>query len=491
MKLEWQKLSIRAGRSGSKLPVSLFLSAESFMSANQFSGRIPPHNLDAERAVLGALLLSGERIPDALEIVGADDFFDPRHEVLFGCLASMSEAGIPIEPVSVIQALAAKDEKGIVGGAGYVGELLAAVTSSAHITHHAGIVTHCSTLRRLIAKATEIIQSAQGTAVDEDAVKLLLDKSEQGIFEVSAGRDKSDATSVDDAISEAFKALEARSGSDGLPGLTTGFYDLDRLLAGLNGGDLVILAARPSMGKTAFALNLIENAVMSKPAWLGGESPTALMFSLEMGSVQLVNRLLCSRAQVDAHKLRTGDIDHDDRLDLNNAADDYRGAKLFIDDNESLTIMGLRSRARRIRSLHGLHLIVVDYLQLLKAPNAENRLQEISTISRSLKALARELDVPVIALAQLSRQVEQRDPPRPQLSDLRESGSIEQDADVVMMLYRAEYYSKYRTDESIGKAEIIIAKHRNGPTGDVKLGFRPEFMRFTNLTYTEVETIPT
>ena len=201
--------------------------------------------------------------------------------------------------------------------------------------------------------------------------------------------------------------------------------------------------------------------------------------------------MLCSRAQVDAHKLRNGTLTHDDRLDLTSAADDYSSTRLFIDDNESLTIMGLRSRARRIKALHGLHLIVVDYLQLLKAPHAENRLQEISQISRSLKALARELDVPVVALAQLSRQVEQRDPPRPQLSDLRESGSIEQDADVVMMLYRAEYYSKYRTDENLGKAEVIVAKHRNGPTGDVTLSFRPEFMRFQNLTFQEVETIPT
>ena len=460
------------------------------MSQNPASGRIPPHDLDAERAVLGALMLAGDRIPDALEVVGAEDFFDPRHRIVFATLEAMSEAGIPIEPVSINQALVARDEKGIVGGGEFIVDLCAEVTSSAHLLHHAGIVSRTSTLRRLIASATEIIGSAQATAVDEVAIKELLDKSEQSIFEVSEARGAGEAMSVDDAIAEAFQRMDARTG-EGLPGLTTGFYDLDGLLAGLNGGDLIILAARPSMGKTALALNLVENAVMSRPSWLGGEAPTALLFSLEMGAVQLVNRMLCSRAQVDAHKLRNGTLSHDDRLDLTAAADDFSGAKFFIDDNESLTIMGLRSRARRIKKLHGLHLIVVDYLQLLKAPHAENRLQEISQISRSLKALARELDVPVIALAQLSRQVEQRDPPRPQLSDLRESGSIEQDADVVMMLYRAEYYSKYRTDENIGKAEIIIAKHRNGPTGDVRLAFRPEFMRFQNLTYQEVETIPT
>lgn len=460
------------------------------MSSDFTSGRVPPHDLAAERAVLGALILSGDRIPDALEVVGHQDFFDPRHALLFGVLEAMSESGIPIEPVSINQALLARDEKGIVGGSAFIVELCTEVTSSAHMMHHAGIVARTATVRRLITSATEIIGRAHGTNVEDAAIKDLLDKSEQAIFEVSEGRQAGEAKSVDQAIAEAFRRMDARSG-EGLPGLTTGFYDLDHLLSGLNGGDLIILAARPSMGKTAFALNLVENAIMSSPAWLAGQSPTALLFSLEMGAVQLVNRMLCSRAQVDAHKLRNGTLSHDDRLDLTAAADDYSGAKFFIDDNESLTIMGLRSRARRIKKLHGLHLVVVDYLQLLKAPHAENRLQEISEISRSLKALARELDVPVVALAQLSRQVEQRDPPRPQMSDLRESGSIEQDADVIMMLYRAEYYSKYRTDENIGQAEVIIAKHRNGPTGDVKLAFRPEFMRFQNLTYQEVETIPT
>jgi len=460
------------------------------MSQDLASGRVPPHDLDAERAVLGALMLAGERIPDALEIVGAEDFFDPRHKLVFEALEAMSEAGIPIEPVSINQALTARDERGIVGGGGFLIELCSEVTSSAHLLHHASLVARSATLRRLIKSATEMIRSAQDTPIEEVAIKELLDRSEQSVFEVTEGRGAGEARSVDDAIAEAFQRMDAHTG-DGLPGLTTGFYDLDRLLAGLNGGDLVIVAARPSMGKTAFALNLVENAIMSRPAWLGGVAPTALLFSLEMGAVQLVNRMLCSRAQVDAHKLRLGTLSHEDRQDLTGAADDFSGAKFFIDDNESLTIMGLRSRARRIKKMHGLHLVVVDYLQLLKAPHAENRLQEISQISRSLKALARELNVPVIALAQLSRQVEQRDPPRPQLSDLRESGSIEQDADVVMMLYRADYYSKYRTDENDGKAEVIIAKHRNGPTGDVPLAFRREIMRFQNLTYQEVETIPT
>jgi len=461
------------------------------MSNDPYSGRTPPHDLDAERAALGALMLAGDRIPDALEVIGPEDFFDPRHRLLFAVLESMSEASIPIEPVSINQALAAKDEKGLVGGTDYLIELMDGVTSSAHLLHHARIVARCATLRRLIETAGGIIAQAQDTPIEEEKIKEVLDKSEQDIFGVSEERGAGEATSLGDAIHEAFARMDTRTGEDGLPGLTTGFYDLDRLLAGLNAGDLIILAARPAMGKTAFALNLMEAAITSQPNWLAGGTPTGLIFSLEMGAVQLVNRMLCSRAQVDAHKLRLGTLTHDDRLDLTSAADEFSPTRLFIDDNESLTIMGLRSRARRIKALHGLHLIVVDYLQLLRAPHAENRLQEISQISRSLKALARELDVPVVALAQLSRQVEQRDPPRPQLSDLRESGSIEQDADVVMMLYRAEYYSKFRTDENIGKAEVIVAKHRNGATGDVPLGFRPEFMRFQNLTYQEVETIPT
>ena len=250
----------------------------------------------------------------------------------------------------------------------------------------------------------------------------------------------------------------------------------------------MILAARPSMGKTAFALNLVENAAMSQPEWLD-RTPSVLLFSLEMGRQQLVSRMLCTRARVDAHRLRSGRVPAEDRAELAAAADELSRARIFIDDTSGLSMMSMRSRARRIQAKHGLDLLVVDYLQLLTFPRSESRQQEISNISRSLKGLARELEIPVVALAQLSRQVELRDPPRPQLADLRESGSIEQDADVVMMLYRPEYYAKYRDEENIGLAEVIIAKQRNGPTGTARLQFFDSTMRFENRAPTATEPI--
>jgi replicative DNA helicase len=441
--------------------------------------RVPPHNDEAEQSVLGALMLSADRIPEVTELLGAEDFYQKKHQVLFEALTTLADRNVPVDFVSLGELLKAQGTFHIVGGNEYLIEIAQRVTSAAHVVHHATIVSQTGTLRRLIRSTTEIIEEAFATRPDGESVAHLLDDSEHKIFSIARGAERGSADPIKDVLTETFKRIDASSHRTGLTGLDTGFYELNDKLCGLNAGDLVIVAARPSMGKTAFALNLIEHAALSKPEWME-RKPNVLLFSLEMGKQQIVSRMLCSRARVDAHKLRTGRLPDDDYQQLSQTAGELAEAGIYIDDSPSLSVMALRGRSRRIKAQLGLDLIVVDYLQLMTHPKAESRQIEISAISRSLKALARELEVPVVALAQLSRAVENRDPPRPQLSDLRESGSIEQDADVVMLLYRPEYYVKYATDENKGKAEIIIAKHRNGPTGFVQLNFFPHHMRFEN-----------
>lgn len=447
-----------------------------------------PCSEEAERTLLGALILDADRIPEVAELVSADDFHIRRHQKVFAALTRLSDRSAPVDFVSIGEALKAEGAFDEIGGAEYLVELAECVTSSAHSVHHAQLVADTATLRRLIHECTDIITQAYETRPDGEAVRELLDDGEQRMFAISRREAGSGAEPISAAIAEAFKRIDAGTRHGALTGLTTGFLDMDQKLCGLNAGDLVILAARPSMGKTALALNLLESAALSQPEWLD-RRPSVLLFSLEMGRQQIVSRMLCSRARVDAHRLRSGRIPDDDRAELVHAADELSGARIFIDDTSSLSLMALRSRARRIKAKHGLDMIVVDYLQLLTFPRAENRQQEISNISRALKGIARELEIPVVALAQLSRQVEQRENKRPQLSDLRESGSIEQDADVVLLLYRPEYYSDQRTEENEGLAEVIIAKQRNGPTGEVKLQFFQPTMRFENRTLSATETI--
>jgi len=449
------------------------------MSEERVEGRTPPRNEDAERSLLGALLLDPERVAELAEVVEAEDFYDPRHQKIFACLRHLSERSVPIDFVSVGEALRAAGNFVEVGGSEYLVELAGIVTTSAHALYHAGIVSDTATLRRLIRESTDMVSQAYDTRPDGEAVVDLLDDCEQRIFKLARRRDREGAEPISDAIRETFRRIDASTHRSGLTGLTTGYLDLDQILCGLNGGDLVVVAARPSMGKTAFALNMVEHAAVSRPEWLD-RPPVVLFFSLEMGRQQVVSRMLCSLARVDAHRMRTGRIPHEDRAELASAADRLSQTSIYVDDTSGLSMMSLRSRARRLKAKHGLDLVVVDYLQLLSFPRSESRQQEISNISRSLKGLARELEIPVVALAQLSRQVELRDPPRPQLADLRESGSIEQDADVVLLLYRPEYYPKYRDEENQGLAEIICAKQRNGPTGIVRLSFFDSTMRFEN-----------
>lgn len=458
------------------------------MEQDELPGRIPPHNLEAERSVLGALLLAGERIPEVSEVLGTDDFHDPRHRILFRSLLDLSENNLPVDFIHLGDALKETGKFQAVGGNEYVVELAQQVTSAAHLMHHARLIADAATLRRLIDEATGIVEEAFATRLGGEGVKQLLDESEHRIFEVARSGTPGSADPIREALEETFRTIDAKT-HHGLTGLSTGYYELDEKLCGLNKGDMLILAARPSMGKTAFALNIIDQVGCSRPDWLD-HPPTVLFFSLEMGKQQIAQRMLCSRARVDAHKLRTGRIPEEEYALLSEAAGELGNSRIFIDDTPSLTVMGMRGRARRIMAQHELDLVVVDYLQLMTHPGQESRQLEISAISRSLKALARELKVPVIALSQLSRAVESRDKKRPLLSDLRESGSIEQDADVVMMLYRPEYYDGEDTaPEDRGKAEIIIAKHRNGPTGELRLQFFPSIMRFENPAPTMAEAI--
>jgi replicative DNA helicase len=456
--------------------------------ADERAARTPPRNEEAERALLGALLLDDERVAEVADFLRAEDFYDRRHARVFEGILRLAERNTPVNFISLGETLRAAGTFAEVGGAAYLVQLAQEVTSSAHALHHAHIVADTAALRGLIREATGIITQAYETRADGESVKQVLDESEQRIFQLARREAAKGAEPIATAIKETFRRIEASAHREGLTGLPTGYLDLDQLLCGLNAGDLVVLAARPSMGKTALALNIIEHAALSQPEWLQ-RKPVVLHFTLEMGRQSIVSRMLCSMARVEAHRIRSGRIPSDDLHALTSACDKLSRTSIFIDDTSALSMMSLRSRARRQKARTGLDLVVVDYLQLLSFPKSESRQQEISDISRSLKALARELEVPVVALAQLSRQVELRDDKRPQLSDLRESGSIEQDADVVLLLYRPEYYPALRDEENRGLAEVIVAKQRNGPTGTVRLQFFEATMRFENRAPTATEVL--
>jgi replicative DNA helicase len=439
-------------------------------------GRIAPHNEEAERSVLGSLLISPDRVPEVAEFIDEDDFFVARHGIIFKALMDMSERNLGVDLMTLGEFLKANDKLQAVGGSGYLAQLTAVVNSSAHLMHHAGLVSQTSTLRRLIHEAGEVISEAYKTPPMQDDVGKLLDASEHRIFSINGNKEGTSTRMVKDILTDVFKRIETNQSGGDCTGIPSGYYELDDMLGGFNPGEMTILAARPSMGKTAFVLNLMERAALDRPQHFDHD-PVVLFFSLEMGAVSICQRMLCSRARVDSGRLRKGNIDPSSFSDLSQAAGELAAGGLIIDDTPGLSIMALRSRARRVKHKHGLDMIVIDYLQLMSA-KAESRQQEISVISRSLKELARELEVPLIALSQLSRAVESRENKRPMLSDLRESGSIEQDADVVLMLYREEYYNP--TEENRGKAEVICAKQRNGATGAVTLHFQGPIMRFEN-----------
>ncbi len=443
-----------------------------------YAGRQAPWSSEAEQAVLGAMLLDQDAALKAAELLDDTMFYREAHRLLYRAMTALTERGDVIDPVTLREELGKRGDLDRAGGMEYLGSLIDVGPTAANVEYHARIVRDKALLRRLIEAATHIAQEAyEGRGLPSE----VLDDAEHRIFQVAQLRRTEEFIRLKELIWPTMERIEQlQSGHGAVTGVATGFTDLDRLTAGFQRADLVIVAARPSMGKTAFILNVVQHAAIEHSVGVG-------IFSLEMSKDQLVQRLLCSEGLVDAQRLRRGQLRDDDYPKLARAAGLLGTAPIWIDDSAALTPLAMRSKARRLKAEHNIGMLVVDYLQLMQGPtDAESRQQEISYISRALKALAKELDIPVVALSQLSRAPEQRggEHRRPQLSDLRESGAIEQDADVVCFIYRQEFYDgpvDPKTNESIeGLAELTIGKQRNGPTGTVKLFFKKEYTRFDN-----------
>ena len=446
---------------------------------DHITNRVPPQNIEAEQSVLGSLLLDKDAVIKIADTVYPDDFYEEKHRIIYSAILRLYDERSSIDVLTVSNKLSDGASLEKIGGISYLTTLVNAVPSAAHVVHYAQIVKRKGTLRRLISQATDIV----GLGYQEDMdLEVLLDQAEQKLFSVSQKYLKQNFVSISEVLHETFDRLDELHREKGkLRGIPTSYTDLDNKLGGLQKSDLIILAARPSMGKTSLALDIVRSITINE------KKPVAI-FSLEMSKDQLVDRLLAAEADVDLWKMRTGRLSdigpNNDFERIGHALGRLSEAPIFIDDSGSLNIMELRTKARRLMSEHDLALVVVDYLQLMQGRSTENRVQEVSEISRSLKILAKELNVPVLALSQLSRAVEQRGgDKKPQLSDLRESGSIEQDADVVMFIYRDEMYTG-KESRKPHIAEILIRKHRNGPTGDVELFFDAEKTSFKNLSKT-------
>ena len=446
--------------------------------------RVPPQNIEAEQSVLGAMLIDKEAIAKATEILSAEDFYREAHRVIFSAMLEIYNKNEAVDMITVTDILRRDNKLEDVGGIAYITSLANVVLTAANVKYHAEIVAEKSVLRQLVKVSTEI--AAMGYEANDEA-GVLLDTAESRILEISNRKKRADFTPISAVLMDSVQNIEKLlNNKGGLTGIPTGFNDLDKLTSGLHPSDFIILAARPSMGKTALALNIVQNVALRAHKRVGGDPRSVAFFSLEMSKEQLVNRMLCAEANIDSQRLRIGEMKEDDWTHLWDACDVMSKAKIYIDDTAGITVMDMRSRARRLKAEHGLDLIVVDYLQLMQGSGKRNtsgdRQQEVSEISRSLKALARELDVPVLALSQLSRGVEARQVKRPMLSDLRESGSLEQDADIVAFLYREDYYNPETENKH---TELIIAKHRNGPVDTVNLFFHKQFTKFVGFTKRE------
>jgi replicative DNA helicase len=434
--------------------------------------RLPPQNLEAEQSVLGAILLENTAMSKAMEILTEEDFYKTAHRKIYLAMLDLSEHGEVIDQITLTEHLKGRGQLESVGGAAYLAELVQAVPTAANIRYHCKIVRDKALLRGLIGTSTEVItRGYDGTGSVDD----LLDFAERSVFSLAQGKLGRSFTELKHAIMESLEFVNTLfQRNEHITGVPTGFAELDDLTAGLQPSDLVVIAGRPSMGKTSLVLGIALHAAVNHKKVVG-------IFSLEMSKAQLVLRMLSSEARVDSHLLRIGKLQKTDWVQLSEAASRLEHAKIFIDDMGSLTVQQMRGKARRLKAEHGLDLLIVDYLQLVQGrSDAESRQQEISDISRSLKALAKELNVPVVALSQLSRAVESRNDKRPVLADLRESGAIEQDADVVMFIYRDEVYNPDTNDKGI--AEILVRKHRNGPTGDRQLVFLERFASFADMS---------
>lgn len=439
----------------------------SSLKKSSSSLKVPPNSTEAEISVLGSLLLDKDSIIAVAEFLHGDHFYDDRHKEIFESILSLYEERSPIDVVTVTERLKKRKSLKRVGGSTYLGKLLETVPTSSHIEHYAKIVKDTATKRSLLAAATKLVDLSfdEGLAAEE-----LLDKAESEIFSLTQRHLSQSFTPVRAALAGSFDRLDELHKLDsGMRGVPTGFKDLDNLLAGLQKSNLIILAARPGVGKTSLALNIAQHLAVNEKRSVG-------MFSLEMSKEELVDRLLTSQADLDAWKLKTGKLNEEDFTNLSNAMGELAEAPFYIDDTPALSILEMRTKARRLQVEYGIDLLIIDYLQLAKSRNLENRVQEVSEISQGFKNLARELKIPVLALSQLSRSVEQRGVKKPQLSDLRESGSIEQDADVVMFLWRED-------DEELAPGKPLnivldIAKHRNGPLGQMKLSFHGDRVKF-------------
>jgi replicative DNA helicase len=435
--------------------------------------KVPPQNVDAEQSILGAILIDNEALPKTLEIIDNGDFYKLSHRKIFNAMIELFDKSEPIDLITLTDYLKRQDELEAIGGVSYLSSMVNMVPTAANIRYHSKIVREKALLRGLLKSATEI-----ATKVYEDNLEAeeLVDYAEKSIFDISDKRVKTSFFTLKEVIKGSFEMIERLyDKKETITGIPSGFRDLDDLTTGFQKGDLIIVGGRPSMGKTAFALNVAQHVGLEI------KEPVAI-FSLEMAKEQLAFRMLCSEAMVNSNSIRKGFIKKEDWHKLTAAASNLTGAPIFIDDSSGMTVLEVRAKARRLKMEHGLSLVIVDYLQLMKGRGSfERREQEISEISRSLKALAKELNIPVIAVSQLNRVVEQRRPPKPILADLRESGAIEQDADVILFLYRDEIYNKDNPANK-GQAEVDIAKQRNGPTGNVNLAFISNCTRFLSMT---------
>ncbi|MEN2325525.1 replicative DNA helicase [Lacticaseibacillus paracasei] len=455
---------------------------------NQLIDQQPPHSDEAERAVLGGIFLNADTLPDAQEYVTADDFYKKAHRLLFQAMTDLQDNGTAIDTVTVSDYLDNHNNLDDIGGVGYITDLVAATPIASNVVYYAKIVQQKSTLRKLISTAQNI---ASRSYTEQDDVEGLVEDAERQIMDVSENRNQAGFKQIKDVLNQAMAQIDQLYQNDqAITGLPTGFRDLDKITTGLHEDEMIILAARPAVGKTAFALNIAQN--------VGTKTDKSVaIFSLEMGAEQLVNRMLCSEGSIDANHLRTGQLNEEEWQNLIIAMGSLSKAKIYMDDTPGIRMAEIRAKCRRLAREQGdLGLIIIDYLQLIEGSGQENRQQEVSAVSRQLKKLAKELHVPVIALSQLSRGVEQRQDKRPVLSDIRESGSIEQDADIVAFLYRDDYYRDAEGDEddddqggnddgddNVGEVEVIIEKNRSGPRGTIKLLFVKSYNKFTNIAY--------
>jgi replicative DNA helicase len=442
------------------------------------SHKLPPQNVEAEQSILGGILIENEALHKVMEILTVDDFYRDAHQMIFNAMLDLSERGEPADLITLMNELRKLNQLDSIGGASYLASLSDSVPTAANIEYYAKIVKEKAILRKLIQTSTEIITKGYE---DREDVEELLDEAEQSIFEISENRVKPSFYPIKKIVKDSFEIFQRLYEKKELvTGIPSGFKELDRMTAGFQPSDLIIVAGRPSMGKTAFCLNLAQYAAIEN------KIPIAI-FSLEMSKEQLVIRMFCSEAHVEGNRLRTGFLNESDWPKLTIAAGNLSEAPIFIDDSPALSVLELRAKARRLKGEHGLGLLIIDYLQLMRGRmKVESRQQEISEISRSLKALAKELNIPVIAVSQLSRKTEERTGNKPQLSDLRESGAIEQDADLILFLYRDEVYNRSEDNPNKGKAEVIIGKQRNGPIGKVELTFLDKFTTFKDLYRGEV-----